>query len=249
LERYGEVAYIRGQGELAASGYRHWQIMAAYKSKVRLARVKQLFGTTCHAEPTRSDAAREYVWKEETRIAGTQFEFGLLQIRRGNSQDWAAVRRSAQSGQLEDIPPDLYVRYYGNIKKIASDNLKPVAIVRRVLVYWGATGVGKSRRAWEEAGIDAYPKDPRTKFWDGYMGHAKVVIDEFRGGIDISHVLRWFDRYPVIVEVKGSSVVLKATDIWITSNIHPKYWYPDLDAPTLDALMRRLKVTEIKPFP
>ena len=54
------------------------------------------------------------------------------------------------------------------------------------------------------------PKDPRTKFWDGYRNQENVVIDEFRGAIDIAHILRWFDRYPVIVEVKGSSVVLSA---------------------------------------
>jgi len=90
--------------------------------------------------------------------------------------------------------------------------------------------------------MDAYPKDPRTKFWDGYRDHSSVVIDEFRGAIDIAHLLRWLDRYPVIVEVKGSSVVLKATDIWITSNIHPREWYPGLDPETFEALMRRLEI-------
>jgi len=115
-------------------------------------------------------------------------------------------------------------------------------IERKVKVYWGATGVGKSRRAWEEAGFDSYPKDPRTKFWDGYSGQERVVIDEFRGGIDIAHVLRWFDRYPVVVEVKGSSVVLKAKEIWITSNLSPDLWYPELDLATKEALLRRLEV-------
>jgi len=75
------------------------------------------------------------------------------------------------------------------------------------------------------------------------VGQKHVIIDEFRGGIDIGHMLRWLDRYPVIVEVKGSSTVLKAETIWITSNIHPKDWYPDLDEETKSALMRRLEVT------
>jgi len=109
-------------------------------------------------------------------------------------------------------------------------------------VFWGRSGSGKSRRAWEEAGLDAYPKDPRTKFWCGYRGQVNVVIDEFRGGIDIGHLLRWLDRYPVIVEIKGSSTVLSAERIWITSNIPPESWYPDVDAETMVALKRRLKV-------
>lgn len=92
--------------------------------------------------------------------------------------------------------------------------------------------------------MDAFPKDPRTKFWDGYRSHRAVVIDEFRGGIDIAHVLRWFDRYPVILEVKGGSVCFCAQRIWITSNVNPEFWYPEADPETKAALMRRLEVTE-----
>lgn len=115
--------------------------------------------------------------------------------------------------------------------------------MREVFVFWGPTGVGKSRRVWELAGIGAYPKDPNTKFWDGYRDHQSVVIDEFRGRVDISHLLRWFDRYPVLVEIKGSATPLLAQRIYVTSNLDPRVWYPDLDEATQAALMRRLQVT------
>jgi hypothetical protein len=91
--------------------------------------------------------------------------------------------------------------------------------------------------------MDAYPKDPRTKFWDGYQGHDRVVMDEFRGDIDIAHLLRWFDRYPVNVEIKGSATVLRARQIWITSNLDPREWYPTIDEATKAALLRRLHIT------
>lgn len=113
---------------------------------------------------------------------------------------------------------------------------------RSTRVYWGGTGTGKSRLAFEEAGQGAYPKDPRTKFWCGYNGQESVIIDEFRGGIDIGHLLRWLDRYPVIVEVKGGAHVLRATKFWITSNLSPDAWYPDIDEETRLALRRRLTV-------
>lgn len=86
--------------------------------------------------------------------------------------------------------------------------------------------------------------DPLTKFWCGYNGHQHVVLDEFRGGISISHLLRWLDRYPVLVELKGSSTVLKAQKVWITSNLHPRSWYPELDEATVQALLRRLQIFE-----
>lgn len=116
-------------------------------------------------------------------------------------------------------------------------------MVRSCKVFWGATGTGKSRRAWEEASFSAYAKDPRTKFWDGYENQANVVLDEFRGGIDIAHLLRWLDRYPVRVEIKGASKPLNASLFWITSNLDPVDWYPEADVETKAALLRRLEIT------
>lgn len=174
---------------------------------------------------------------------GTQFELGKLPFKRNSKKDWESIWDLAKSGDIESIEKSVLVPHYGAIKRIKQDYLSPCGMEREVFVYWGDTGLGKSKLAWETAGLDAYPKDPRTKFWDGYQGHKNVVIDEFRGAIDISHLLRWFDRYPVIVEVKGSSTILKAEKIFITSNISPEFWYPDIDKSTYDALRRRLKVT------
>lgn len=74
------------------------------------------------------------------------------------------------------------------------------------------------------------------------MNFEEVILINL--GIDIGHMLRWLDRYPVIVEVKGAATVLSAKKIWITSNLHPRDWYPDLDAETLAALLRRVQVTQ-----
>ena len=147
------------------------------------------------------------------------------------------------------IPAHVRITCYNSIRSIRADFLKPTGVEKQVFVYWGTTGTGKSRRAWDEAGMEAYGKDPRTKFWCGYQGEEHVVIDEFRGGIDISHLLRWVDRYPLRVEIKGSSRPLCASKVWITSNLEPRMWYPDVDPETLSALMRRLNVTHFSSFP
>lgn len=190
------------------------------------------------------DAVRNSVDAAATKaINYSSFELGQLPFRRGNATDWETIKHNAKRGRLDDIPGDVYCRLYNNLKRIAVDHMEATGFERTIKVFWGRTGTGKSRRAWDEAGENAYPKDPRTKFWDGYRDHEHVVCDEFRGGIDISHLLRWFDRYPVIVEVKGSSVVLRATKIWITSNINPVNWYPGLDVETTNALLRRLNIT------
>lgn len=245
LER--ESNYCRGQLERGENtDYEHWQVSVGFKKKKRLAGVKQLFGDKSHCEPSRSSAVNEYVWKDSTYVEGTRFIIGKLPHRRGDPTDWENIFEAARTGNLKEIPGDVLVRYYGNIRRIGVDNLQPIGIERTVRCYWGRTGVGKSRRAWSEATLHAYPKDPRSKFWDGYRDQENVVIDEFRGDIDISHILRWFDRYPCIVEVKGSSVCLKAKLIIITSNLHPKFWYPMLDAATYDALVRRIEILELE---
>jgi len=145
------------------------------------------------------------------------------------------------------IPAHARVVSYHTLLSIGKNYAQPRAIERKVIVFWGSTCTGKSRRAWEEAGDDAFPKDPRSKFWDGYRGQTNVVIDEFRGSIDIAHLLRWTDRYPLMVEVKGSSRPLDAERIWLTSNLEPSAWYPECDMATMDALMRRLEITYFPP--
>ena len=237
-----EVDWIKGQLELSESGFLHWQLIAYFSKKARLTTVTNVFGKF-HAEPTRSDAAEEYVWKDDTAVEGTRFQLGAKPFKRQSKRDWDEVYELAKAGTFKDIDKSILVPCYNAIKRICQDNLRPLGIERTIYVFWGDTATGKSRRAWSEAGVSAYPKDPRTKFWDGYNGQEHVVIDEFRGDINIGHMLRWLDRYPVIVEVKGSSTVLKATTIWITSNLRPDDWYPLLDAATTAALKRRLTVT------
>lgn len=235
------VEYIRGQIERGnTTDYLHWQILVSFEKKVTMARVKIVFGSV-HAQLTRSAAADEYCWKDDTAIVETRFTLGKKTLKRNAPKDWDLIRAYAEQGNFKDIPSDVYIRSYSSLKRIYVDNVQPMAIEKEVYVFWGRTRSGKSKRAWEEASLQAYPKTPTTVWWCGYQGHQNVVIDEFRGQINISHVLRWLDRYPCLVEVKGSTVVLQCTKIWITSNLSPKDWYPDLDQETQDALMARFK--------
>lgn len=145
------VGYITGQLETGRSGFVHWQIMVYYRKKVTLTRVRETFGDV-HAEITKSEKAREYCLKEETRVPGTQFELGSRPVNRNNKTDWENVRKLAREGRLEDVPADIYVRCYNQLRRIGQDNLQPVAMERSCSVFWGKTKSGKSHRAWEEAG-------------------------------------------------------------------------------------------------
>jgi len=240
------LSYVKGQLEQGEStNYQHWQIFFITKKKASIHQIKKIFEIeNGHFELTRSEAAEDYVWKEDTRI-GEPFEYGKKPFKRNSGTDWEEVRDLAKKGQLDEIPADIFVRCYPSLCRIRSDYLQPVAMERDAIVYWGPTGTGKSHRAWSQGGDNPYYKDPRSKFWDGYTDQTTVIFDEFRGTIDISHILRWLDRYPVRVEVKGSTKVLLANKFFFTSNIHPNRWYPDLDSETYAALERRLKIINI----
>lgn len=245
----GDLVYLKGQKEQGSeSGYEHWQVLAVFGKKQRLRGVKQHFCDTAHCEPSRSEAANEYVWKEDTRVPGTQFEHGALPISRARKADWDRVYSDAVAGEFNNIPKDILIRNYSAIKRIRVDNCQPpVRPDISVNVYWGESGIGKTRRAWHEAGAveDVYIKNPNTKWWDGYRGQKTVIIDEFIGRIDISYILTWFDRYPALVEVKGYSTPLLATTFFVTSNVDPRDWYTEINSAQKDGLMRRLGITKM----
>lgn len=110
-----------------------------------------------------------------------------------------------------------------------------------ILIYWGDSGTGKTRKATED-NPDAYilskPNKDGQVWWDGYQGEDCVIFDEFYGWIPYDTLLRVCDRYPLRVPFKGGFHKLKATRIIFTSNKPWEEWYPGIDDKS--ALKRRL---------
>jgi len=229
---FERCVWMVGQIEKGAeTGYLHWQVYFAMRDKVRLFWLRDLLGPY-HYELTRSDAAIEYCRKGETAIAGTQFELGKRAFKRNSKTDWDGIKNKAKKGKIEEIldeEPELALKHYFQFRAIAKDFNRPKKRPNvNVNVYWGATGSGKSYRAFEEAGDEMYRKSSSTKWWDGYRGETNVVIDEFDGrSIGLTHLLQWFDNYPMCVEIKGGNVPLAGVNFWITSNIDPNDWYKE----------------------
>jgi len=117
------VVYCKGQLEEGEGGFLHWQLFISLGKPQRISWLAKCFGTGAHYEPTRSSAAEDYVWKEETRVEGTQFELGQKPLKRNCSKDWEQIRTDAIAGQLMAIPADVYIRSYQvNFWKYIIDN-------------------------------------------------------------------------------------------------------------------------------
>lgn len=250
------VEYMGGQLEEGGEdGYRHWQVIVGLRAQQTMVWLKNnvLNENSAHCEVTRSEAARDYCFKEETRVAGTQFELGEYPKRRNNKRDWEAIKASAEAGRFSEIDAGTYICHYRALRQIYND--KQVPLLReglQVIVLWGHPGTGKSQTMWQEiadAGkslSDVYIKDAHTKWWCKYNREEIVVMDDFTGAIPIGLMKNWLDKWPVVAEEKGGRTVLTFRTIYITSNTSPRCWYPNEEDVHVSALLRR--ITRLEKF-
>lgn len=107
-----------------------------------------------------------------------------------------------------------------------------------MIFHYGPPGTGKSHCAYEEG---AYLYDGHNGFWNGYNGESVVIFDEFGG-----HVLtplmfqRFCDKYPVHVNIKGTSAPFNGQTIHICSNYLPEEWWSEKTKFNKDAIDRRI---------
>lgn len=202
----------------------HWQGFVQLKKSARLAGVKKLVGN-CHVESTKGSVEDNvaYCTKAESRVSDP-VAFGKP-VKQGERTDLAAAGALAIEGKWLDIDPRVYIKYHRGLKALAALHQRPVERKLCVTCYWGATGVGKSHRANAEL-PNAYWK-PSGAWWDNYLGEKDVIIDDFD---PTEHkccdLLRWIDKWPLQVPVKGGFATMQAERIIVTSHICPLWWYP-----------------------
>lgn len=244
-------SYVKGQLELGEGGFLHWQFVVYCSRRRRCGALLPLLPRGVHIEVVRNRvAALNYVCKDDTCAdINSRFEFGSLPVNRNSDTDWAAVRAAANVGDFDSIPDDVMIRFTSNILLYSRFNLPepPQRDAIEVKYYYGVSGAGKSHQAFMEAreaaaGEQIYIKLNSNKWWDGYRGHTCVVIDDFEGGVGLSHLKRWFDKYPCYVEVKGGTIPLKATRFWVTSNYSIEELYPNANRASIVAIRRRMTI-------
>jgi len=243
------IKFLVFQLEQGADGTVHYQGYVQFQGMVRLAALKQIC-RRAHWEKRRGThaQAKAYSSKEDTRLAGP-FTWGTDQAGgQGARTDWLDLKRKIDAGASE-----LELAEDDDLSVLWSRNFKAVERYKRLrtrtsrtwptytTVLWGPPGVGKSKRAMEEAGPDAYwmkrPGPNQTAFFDGYDGQENVVIDEFKGWLPRDLLCRMCDRYPLLVDTKGGAVNFYPKKIWICSNYHPRDWWRNIG---IGPMQRRL---------
>jgi len=180
------------------------------------------------------EEARAYCLKAETRAEGEPYEQGDAVTGAGQRTDLESVKAMLDDGRsLADVADayfGAFVRHSRGFREYQVLKRPKRDWITHTTVIWGPSGVGKTRRAMEEGGPDAYwiskPNAKGGALWlDGYDGQSIVIIDEFYGWIARDLMQRMCDRYLLLLQCKGGSVSFLAKRIIITSNCAPTEWW------------------------
>ena len=189
------------------------------------------------------DQAIAYCNKNETRLLGPFMGGELHTSEQGRRSDLETIRsKLAEKRGLKEIADDHFgdfVRYHRGFKEYRLlCGMLQRTWKTEVIILVGKTGIGKSRYCQEHY-PNAYWKR-KGEWWDGYDGHEHVIIDEFYGWLPIDTMLRIMDRYPLMVDTKGSATEFQAKTLCITSNSTWETWYDWKNPDIKDAFKRRI---------
>lgn len=221
------------------TGTPHLQGAITFNSPKRFSGVRKLLpGAHWEVMAARGDQAFEYARKDNDTIVDVD---NRRQGKRTDLDDAIETLKSEGIGEMCVQHAGVYVKYHGGMEKLAVR----LSAVRneRPTVYWihGPTGTGKTRLVHDiEPRDDIWTSGDDLKWFDGYDGQRVALFDDFRGDMcKFRWLLRLLDRYPVRVQVKGSSVQFRPTTIWITSAQTPSETYSSAGE-RLDQLTRRI---------
>jgi len=242
-----EMVYLVYQEEISESGTYHFQGYCEFKKRCRKNKAKELLGgRTVHVEKRRGtqEQASEYCKREfnedgsDKRIPLTvPFEEGVPRPdEQGKRVDLIAFKDAVMAGANQRDLLDEHVAIIARYPKFYATLTMLHRPERRsdltVTLLIGETGLGKTRMVVERfKGDDGFfqcPVSNGTVWFDGYDGHTKVLIDDFAGAashVQLSFVLQLLDRYPVQMPVKGSHCWWMPNEVFVTTNILPRYWY------------------------
>lgn len=239
--------------EVGAQGTRHLQGTILFKNARAFGGVTKLLLKRAHIEVCMNvEKSIEYCKKE-----GKYEEFGKPPVPRpeneqGRRTDLESIRDMILEEKIRnEVDLCMMARSYMSIRagKELLKYLKKgkINLNKKIIWLWGSTGVGKTKLAIELCGgIDnCWISSKDLKWWEGYSGEKNVIFDDFRGDFCKFHeLLRILDIYPYRAEVKGSSCIIDADLIVITSPFPPNEVYAGRTDEDIMQLLRR--ITEVR---
>lgn len=256
-----DAVYAVFQLEIGENGTPHYQGYCMFSERLRLSQVR-VYLATAHWETAKGTPKqnREYCTKPETRV-GEFCEIGIFpETGQGKRNDLAELHSALKNGlrhaDYVEQYFDLWVKYPNLLTYYQSASILPRSAQEEThaWLYIGPPGTGKSRLAYRHAeslfGDMVFRKFP-GKWWDGYRGEKAVIWDDFRGHYcSFTDFKLCVDRYPLRVEVKGTTCNLAANHFFITTNYDPSdWWTEEVTGSDRSAIFRRITRVLWVPLP
>lgn len=230
LKGNDKIKYLIYGFEVGENGTPHLQGYLEIEKRCEITWYKKNIHKTAHFEPRRGslEQAVNYCKKD-----GNFYEQGEAKVsNQGKRSDITLVKEIIKGGGTINDVIEVATSYQSiRTGEILLKYRAPLKEEYERKVYWfyGPTGAGKTRVAYEEARkIEKEPwmSHDSLKWFDGYSSQKAVIIDDFRTNmISFNFLLRILDRYPVRVPIKGSYTPWEAEYIWITSHKGPEELY------------------------
>jgi hypothetical protein len=236
------VSYLVYGRECGANGTPHLQGFVSFKTRKTFNQAKTSINARAHLEVARGSPQenRNYCKKD-----GDYEEFGECPVGQGKRSDLEVIAERLREGeQLRKIAhehPGSFIRYSTGLRRFAEMYTPQRSWVCTVIVYYGATGTGKTRRVHQaEDDLWSYPGGG---WFDGYEGQEAALFDDFGGHeFKLTYLLKLLDQYPMRVPIKGSFMNWLPKRIYLTSNVAPNMWYANALDMHKRALLRRLHI-------
>jgi hypothetical protein len=235
--------------ETGESGTPHLQGYVCLKHAITFAALKKYF-PQIHIERARGSPKQNQAYC--TKDADF-FEVGELPEDTGKAggeaskEIWRSILSAAECGNWDFIKTE-YPRVWVTMsEKLISKRVPQTQVIdgdTQNEWWYGATGTGKSRLAWEKYGKICYQK-MLNKWWDGYDDQPVVIIEEWspKNEVTASALKIWADRYPFTAQIKGGVLQkIRPTKLIVISNYRLNDCFPD--SRDGDPIARRFKELE-----
>jgi hypothetical protein len=246
--------------ETGEGGLVHYQGYFELTEQTRRNRVLLMFKRPIHVEVARGGRENNVMYC--SKGGDVRYRKGLMDRKTGQErkQEWADILQDAQTMTPEEFQtarPREWILRRPAIERIMIDEANKRSSVwggdlkSKNVWLWGATGLGKSRWANEQAAARQQLKKAVNKWWDGYqVTETRVVIIEDyperpMGHYLCQHMKIWSDRYPFIGETKGSHVMVQPGRflLTVTSNFPIAQCFSEEE--NIAAIKRRFKEIEL----
>lgn len=224
----------------------HIQGFVQFKKTMTMAKVKAFLGNDVHVEQTKGTPQQNYAYCTKAggrnqRVIGNWTWKG-----QGKRSDLDSVKDAILAGISEKELSTNYfgqwVRYNQSFTKFRNLHTDKNQRDLYVTLLVGPAGSGKTRTVYESHPIDdiySLMKFDNPVWFDGYTGQDVLLLDDYRGEMPTSFLLKLLDRYPLQLNIKGGTTWAKWTHIYITTNQGD--WETDwVDHHSREALKRRI---------